>query len=57
MIGDDIIGDVQGAQLAGLRGGLVRSGKYRPADLERGVAPDVILDSVADLPAWWESSA
>jgi HAD superfamily hydrolase (TIGR01458 family) len=57
MIGDDIIGDVQGAQLAGLRGALVRSGKYRPADLERGVAPDVILDSVADLPAWWEGSA
>jgi HAD superfamily hydrolase (TIGR01458 family) len=54
MIGDDIIGDVQGAQRAGLRGLLVRTGKFRPADLERGVAPDGILDSIADLPAWWQ---
>lgn len=55
MIGDDIIGDVQGAQQAGLRGVLVRTGKFRPADLERGVAPDGILDGVGDLPAWWQA--
>lgn len=54
MIGDDVIGDVQGAQRAGLRGALVRTGKFREADLERGVVPDVMLDSVADLPHWWE---
>jgi phospholysine phosphohistidine inorganic pyrophosphate phosphatase len=57
MIGDDIVGDVQGAQKAGLRGVLVRTGKYRDADLERGVAPDLILDSVADLPAWWQAQS
>jgi phospholysine phosphohistidine inorganic pyrophosphate phosphatase len=57
MIGDDIIGDVQGAQRAGLRGALVRTGKFHPGDLERGVAPDLILDSVADLPAWWEAQS
>jgi len=56
MVGDDIIGDVQGAQRAGLRGALVRTGKFSEADLDRGVAPDVILDSVADLPAWWQSA-
>jgi len=53
MIGDDIIGDVQGAQRAGMRGVLVRTGKFRPADLERGVVPDGILDSIAELPDWW----
>jgi HAD superfamily hydrolase (TIGR01458 family) len=53
MVGDDIIGDVQGAQRAGLRGLLVRTGKFRQADLDLGVAPDGIIDSVADLPSWW----
>ncbi|XP_052280477.1 phospholysine phosphohistidine inorganic pyrophosphate phosphatase-like [Dreissena polymorpha] len=32
MIGDDIMGDVGGAQGAGLRGVQVRTGKYRPQD-------------------------
>jgi phospholysine phosphohistidine inorganic pyrophosphate phosphatase len=53
MVGDDIRSDVEGAQLAGLSGVLVRTGKYSDADLERGVTPDAVLDSVADLPAWW----
>lgn len=53
MIGDDIIGDVQGAQRAGLRGALVRTGKFREGDLELGVMPDVILADVGQLPAWW----
>ncbi len=53
MIGDDIEADVGGAQRAGLKGALVRSGKFRPADLERGVTPYTILDSVASLPEWW----
>lgn len=53
MIGDDIVGDVGGAQQAGLRGVLVRTGKFRPADLEQGVVPDGIIDSVAELPDWW----
>jgi len=55
MIGDDILGDVGGAQAAGLAGVLVRTGKFRPADLGGVVKPDAILDSVADLPRWWET--
>jgi len=51
MVGDDIEVDVAGAQRAGLRGVLVRTGKFRPADLERDVRPDAVLASVADLPA------
>lgn len=53
MVGDDIRGDIEGAQKAGLKGVLVRTGKFRPADLELDVQPEGVLDSVAELPAWW----
>lgn len=51
MVGDDVEVDVAGAQRVGIRGVLVRTGKFRPADLERGIRPDAVLASVADLPA------
>jgi HAD superfamily hydrolase (TIGR01458 family) len=50
MVGDDVVNDVDGARAAGLTGVLVRTGKFQPADLERG-APDVVVDSLADVPA------
>ncbi len=49
MVGDDIESDIAGAQNAGLRAVLVRTGKFRPEDLERAVFPDEVIDSVADL--------
>ncbi len=49
MIGDDIVTDIGGAQTAGLRGILVRTGKFRPDDLDGQVKPDAIVDSIADL--------
>jgi HAD superfamily hydrolase (TIGR01458 family) len=55
MVGDDVRGDVAGAQAAGLTGILVRTGKFRPADLDGAVRPDAVLDSIADLPQWWEN--
>lgn len=55
MIGDDIRADVGGAQAAGLQGVLVKTGKFRAADLGGGVRPHVILDSIADLPRWWKT--
>jgi HAD superfamily hydrolase (TIGR01458 family) len=55
MIGDDVVGDVQGAQRAGLRGVLVRTGKFRAADLEGEIHPDAVLDSIAALPDWWQT--
>jgi len=54
MVGDDIDADVGGAQAAGLKGALVRTGKFRPADLEGPVRPDLVWESVADLPQWWD---
>ena len=49
MVGDDVVNDVEGAQAAGLTGVLVRTGKFRQGDLER-TAPDVVVDSLADVP-------
>ncbi|MGB4811011.1 MAG: TIGR01458 family HAD-type hydrolase [Methylophilaceae bacterium] len=51
MIGDDIDSDVGGAQQAGLRGVLVKTGKYRQAYAEASVIkPDLLINSIADLP-------
>lgn len=49
MVGDDAESDVAGAKRAGLKGVQVRTGKWSPGT-EAGEA-DLILDSVADLPA------
>ena len=49
MVGDDIVTDIGGAQAAGLRGILVRTGKFRSSDLDGTVKPDAIIDSIADL--------
>jgi HAD superfamily hydrolase (TIGR01458 family) len=53
MVGDDLEADVLGAQQHGIRGVLVRTGKFQPAD-EQGVdghRPRHVVDSIADLPA------
>jgi HAD superfamily hydrolase (TIGR01458 family) len=52
MVGDNIRSDVNGAQVAGLRGVLVCTGAFLPEQLERAERePDAVIDSVADLPA------
>ncbi|HEX5132485.1 MAG TPA: TIGR01458 family HAD-type hydrolase [Candidatus Krumholzibacteria bacterium] len=50
MVGDDVQMDIGGAQAAGLRGVLVKTGKYR-GDLvaASGITPDLVLDSIAAL--------
>jgi phospholysine phosphohistidine inorganic pyrophosphate phosphatase len=53
MVGDDVETDIAGAKLAGMRAALVRTGKFRQLDLAGSVKPDAVLDSVAELPAWW----
>lgn len=53
MVGDDVRADVMGAQAAGIKGLLVKTGKYQPQDL--AVAqPDRLLESFAQLPRVWE---
>ncbi len=52
MIGDDLWGDIQGAQQAGLSAWMVRTGKFREDVLtESAILPDKIIDSVAELPS------
>ena len=52
MVGDDLWGDVEGAQQAGLTAWMVRTGKFRDDVLAgSGIAPDRIISSVAELPA------
>jgi HAD superfamily hydrolase (TIGR01458 family) len=51
MVGDDVEADVGGAQAAGLRGILVRTGKFRDETLAAAdPPPDGVLDSIADVP-------
>jgi HAD superfamily hydrolase (TIGR01458 family) len=53
MVGDDLESDIAGARAHGLRTVLVRSGKFRQRDLDHSrIEPDVVLDSIADLPYW-----
>ena len=56
MIGDDLNNDVLAAQVVGMVGVLVRTGKFRQDTLDRWAAdefamqPNHVIDSVADLP-------
>ncbi|MGN6798891.1 MAG: TIGR01458 family HAD-type hydrolase [Gaiellaceae bacterium] len=55
MVGDDLEGDCIGAQRHGMRTVLVRTGKFRPDEVERSaVQPDGIISSIAQLPEWLE---
>jgi phospholysine phosphohistidine inorganic pyrophosphate phosphatase len=56
MIGDDIVGDVDAAQRHRIRGIQVRTGKFRPADLDGDIEPFAVIDSFADLPDWWRAN-
>jgi HAD superfamily hydrolase (TIGR01458 family) len=54
MIGDDIETDVGGAQSAGIRGVLVKTGTYREDTIARStVRPVAVLDSVPDVQRWF----
>ena len=51
MIGDDILTDIAGAQALGMKGVLVRTGKFQQNVVQSsGVRPDYTIDSIKDLP-------
>jgi HAD superfamily hydrolase (TIGR01458 family) len=51
MVGDDIESDVSAAKRLGMRGVLVRTGKFRRDALAAAdPRPDAVIDSIADLP-------
>jgi HAD superfamily hydrolase (TIGR01458 family) len=50
MIGDDIFTDIGGAQAAGMRGVLVRTGKFRKDACEKStILPEATINSVRDI--------
>jgi HAD superfamily hydrolase (TIGR01458 family) len=50
MVGDDVEADIGGAKAIGMRGVLVRTGKFRQAALrDAEPQPDAVVDSIADL--------
>lgn len=50
MIGDDIVTDIGGAMALGMKGILVRTGKFRPeAVAGSGIKPTQVIDSIAAL--------
>jgi HAD superfamily hydrolase (TIGR01458 family) len=58
MVGDDLENDIVGAHKHGMKTLLVRTGKFRPDDVERSqVQPDGIVSSIAQLPDWLESTS
>lgn len=53
MVGDDAEFDVAACVGLGMRGVLVRTGKYRPGDEDRvDPRPSAVLESIASLPRW-----
>jgi HAD superfamily hydrolase (TIGR01458 family) len=55
MVGDDLESDIVGASGMGMRTVLVRTGKFRPDEVEASrVRPDGIVSSLAQLPEWLE---
>jgi HAD superfamily hydrolase (TIGR01458 family) len=57
MVGDDVEADIGGGKAIGMRGVLVRTGKFRPEALrEAEVQPDGVVDSIVELPAYLDGS-
>jgi phospholysine phosphohistidine inorganic pyrophosphate phosphatase len=49
VIGDDMEIDVRGAQFMGMQGWLMKTGRFRREDLGRGIWPNQLLNSIADI--------
>jgi ribonucleotide monophosphatase NagD (HAD superfamily) len=58
MVGDDLESDIVGAHKHGMKTLLVRTGKFRPDEVDRSpVHPDGIVSSIAQLPEWLEQNS
>ena len=51
MVGDDVEFDIQGAMSHGIKGILVKTGKFDQTFFNQsGIKPDLVIESIADLP-------
>jgi putative hydrolase of the HAD superfamily len=48
VVGDRISTDIQGAKNTRLRSALVKTGEFRPIDLEAGIQPDYELEDIRE---------
>jgi HAD superfamily hydrolase (TIGR01458 family) len=56
LVGDDLDSDVGGAQAMGIKGVLVKTGKFRQGYLDNStIKPDGIIETIADFPQWLAS--
>jgi HAD superfamily hydrolase (TIGR01458 family) len=53
MVGDRMSTDIIGAKQAGLPSILVKTGEFKPADLEGDIQPDFIVEAVGDIKAFF----
>lgn len=49
MVGDRVSTDIVGAQMAGIKSALVKTGEFHTSDLKGDVQPDYVVDSVKEL--------
>jgi inorganic pyrophosphatase len=49
MVGDRVSTDIAGARQAGIPSVLVKTGEFKPDDLEGDIQPDFIVDAVGDI--------
>lgn len=57
MVGDKVSTDIRGANAAGIRSVLLRTGEFDSRELDGSVRPDYVLDSFRDLPALLDRDA
>jgi HAD superfamily hydrolase (TIGR01458 family) len=49
VVGDRVSTDIQGAKNTRLRSALVKTGEFRPPDLEASIQPDYVLENIREL--------
>lgn len=50
MVGDRLSTDIMGARNLGIRSLLVKTGEFKPNDLDKAIQPDLICDSIREVP-------